>query len=147
MGDVLDMLGVSPKHDANSAAALQAAGQPALNILAGQPKVVQKVKREKPKGMSREVFDLMRNEDGAVEQSAAVAVGALNGAAPAFALGFKNKRTTAYQGKWSWERIHSSSRPDQSLEIFHWVKTEMRTSEVRQKTKEMQCSEVQWYSV
>lgn len=121
MGDAADMLGLSPKKGDPISAQL-GAGEAALNILAGQPKAVQKVKVKKPKGMSREVFDLMRNEDGVITASAAAALPTQSGAA----LGFKSKRTTALHGKWVWEPIHSSARSDQTLKIFHWTKAEMR---------------------
>jgi hypothetical protein len=139
MGDVQDMLGVSPKKDPSAIPA----GEAVLNILAGQSKVVLKAKRKKPKGMSREVFDLMRNEDGDIAAASAAGEpkGGANGGGggatgkggaaqqAAANLGFKNKRTTAFQNKWSWERIHSSSRKDKSIKIYHWVKKEMRLND------------------
>lgn len=68
---------------------------------------------KKPKGMSREVYDLL-GKDGLVPAVQG------NVAVPSF----KNKRTNALKGKWIWTSINSSARSHNPPVFYHWIKAE-----------------------
>ena len=89
MGDVADILGLNEKS--NSSADI------AAKFFAEKPKAVGKGK--KPKGMSREVFDLIgRDKDALVpsmQSNATLSAGA-----------FKSKRASALKGKWVWGSLY-----------------------------------------
>jgi hypothetical protein len=106
MGDVSDILGFAKKE-------VLSTSDEALRIFSEKGTVVSKGIK-KPKGMSREVFDLVGSE------TLVPAMQSNN-----IASGFKSKRSTAMKGKWIWDVIKSSAREDQSLELFHWVKVDM----------------------
>lgn len=95
MGDAADILGIQkPKSNANDP----------FSIMSGLDKAAAPAKpdkKKKPKGMSREVFNLM-GKDG-------IAPSLQTNADPKNA-GFKNKRQSTTQGKWVWTEYHSSAR-------------------------------------
>jgi hypothetical protein len=109
MGDIANILGVQAKPILSQAQTAQA-------ILAGPTPIANTTKKmKKPKGMSREVFDLM-GPDGlipAVETSKQVH------------SGFKDKRISATKGKWIWAPFKSSARSD-GLEGYHWQKADVQ---------------------
>jgi DNA methyltransferase 1-associated protein 1 len=111
MGDVADILGLNEKS--NSSADI------AAKFFAEKPKAVGKGK--KPKGMSREVFDLIgRDKDALVpsmQSNATLSAGA-----------FKSKRASALKGKWVWARFTNSARPkeDGNSAFYHWVKADVQ---------------------
>lgn len=110
MGDAADILGVQKSKPA--------ANDP-LSIMTGADKVAapsKPDKMKKPKGMSREVFNLM-GKDG-------IAPSIQTNADPKNA-GFKNKRQSSTQGKWVWTEYQSSARSD-SQPFFHWVKADLQ---------------------
>jgi hypothetical protein len=110
MSDVADILGIQSKPVATAA-------DEAARIMADKSKNKLSKSAKKPKGMKREVYDLL-GEDGllpAVQTSSTPA--------------FKNKRQVTY-GKWIWAPIESSARNDNPNPIFfHWVKADMHYSD------------------
>lgn len=110
MGDVADILGFkAPKE--NTAAEM--ASQIMSNVPLA-PKMTGNIKRKKPKGMAREVFDLLGND---------AFVPAMETNKPT--QGFKNKRSSALRGKWIWAPFKSSARADQA-EFYHWAKADVQ---------------------
>jgi hypothetical protein len=107
MSDVADILGFAKKE-------VLSTSDEALRIFSEKGKIVNGKGIKKPKGMSREVFDLVGSET-LVPAMQPNNIGS----------GFKNKRSTAMKGKWIWDVIKSSAREDQSLELYHWVKADM----------------------
>lgn len=111
MGDVADILGLNEKT--NSSADI------AAKFFAEKPKAQGKGK--KPKGMSREVFDLIgRDKDALVpsmQSNATLTTGA-----------FKSKRASALKGKWVWAPFTNSARPkeESNSAFFHWVKADVQ---------------------
>lgn len=105
MSDVADMLGLSAKGPAPTAS------EEALKIMGDKAKMTKPAK--KPKGMSREVYDLL-GKDGLVPSIQG------NVTAP----NFKNKRLNAMKGKWVWTPITSSARQNNLPVFFHWIKAE-----------------------
>lgn len=109
MGDVADILGLADKSSSSDAAA---------KFFAEKPKSLGKGMK-KPKGMSREVFDLIgRDKDSLVpsmQSNATLATGA-----------FKSKRASALKGKWVWTTFPNSARPKEegSNVVHHWVKAD-----------------------
>eukprot|EP01031_Cornospumella_fuschlensis_P039718 gene39718-48359_t len=107
MSDVADMLGISKPTSKN----------PIDNIL--NPQVNEraaaiKAAKKKPKGMKREVFDLL-GPDGLVPV-----------AQPApLSSGFKSKRQSGLKGKWNFAAIVNSARSDGLTALHHWVKADM----------------------
>lgn len=97
MSDIADILGFSGKQD-DSLKVASKASKPA----------------KKPKGMSREVYDLIGAETLVPSMQP-------NAIAPTF----KNKRATVLKGKWIWDVIKNSARQEHQLELHHWVKAEM----------------------
>lgn len=95
MGDAADILGVQkPKATSNDP----------FNIMTGTDKsaaTLKSDKKKKPKGMSRELFNLM-GKDG-IAPSIQTNADIKN-------VGFKNKRQSNTQGKWVWTEYHSSAR-------------------------------------
>lgn len=98
------MLGMSVKVAAT-------ASEEALKIMGDKSKSMKPTK--KPKGMSREVFDLL-GKDGLIPSIQG------NVAVP----NFKNKRVNAMKGKWVWTPITSSARQHNEPVFFHWIKAE-----------------------
>ena len=95
MGDAADLLGIQKTNKTSN--------NDPLSIMSGVDKhSSQKLdKKKKPKGMSREVFNLM-GADGlapSIQTNVDVKVS-----------GFKNKRQSNTQGKWVWAEYHSSAR-------------------------------------
>jgi hypothetical protein len=106
MSDVADMLGLSAK---SSSANL--ASEEAMKIMGDKAVKVKGAK--KPKGMSREVYDLL-GKDGITP--------AVQG--NVIAPNFKNKRANALKGKWIWTSITNSARANNQPVFFHWIKAE-----------------------
>lgn len=106
MSDVADMLGMTQPSPRVMSAAEEAA-----KLLQDKPKVVDK-KAKKPKGMKREVFDLI-SKDGIppVVQTSSNPV-------------FKSKRALTNEGKWIWAAIESSARPDNLRAMHHWIRAD-----------------------
>jgi hypothetical protein len=109
MSDIADILGLAPKPPTHDDFGLSGEKTKPLPISAGK-------KVKKPKGMSREVFDLMDKDSMLPPEILTMPV----------SLGFKSKRVTALQGKWVWEPIVSSARKNNISEMMHWVKAEAR---------------------
>lgn len=105
MSDVADMLGLSAKGPAPTAS------EEALKIMGDKAKMTKPAK--KPKGMSREVYDLL-GKDGLVPSIQG------NVTAP----NFKTKRLNAMKGKWVWTPITSTARQNNQPVFFHWIKAE-----------------------
>lgn len=111
MGDVAAILGLNEKPTTSA--------DIAAKFFAEKPKAVGKGK--KPKGMSREVFDLIgRNGDALVpsmQSNATLATGA-----------FKSKRASALKSKWVWAPFINSARPKEegNSAFFHWVKADVQ---------------------
>ena len=90
MGDIAQILGVGAKPTLSL-------GETAQAILAGPTPINQdKKKKKKPKGMSREVYDLM-GPDGLIP-----AIQTSKQSINSMTLGMKNKRITSTKGKWIW---------------------------------------------
>ena len=117
MGDVADMLGLAPAKPATTS---MSAAEEAMRFLhEGKPKGDSKLSAsksgKKPKGMKREVFDLLSKD----------------GIAPAMqgsnlqTSAFKTKRIVAGRGKWVYAPIESSARNDNKLIFYHWVKADI----------------------
>jgi hypothetical protein len=111
MGDVADMLGLSQGQKPTGQSTI---AEEALKIMNNSKSKVQKLAK-KPKGMKREVYDLL-GEDGLLP-----AVQANPVAAPMF----KNKRVVT-KGRWVWAPIENSARVDHSKHFHHWVKAEIQ---------------------
>ena len=114
MGDVADILGLNERS--NSSADV------AAKFFAEKPKAVGKGK--KPKGMSREVFDLIGRDGNALVSSIQSNVSLATGV-------FKSKRASAVKGKWVWAPFSSSARPKEegNSAFFHWVKADLQVSD------------------
>ena len=116
MSDAADILGIKQSAPTSSA-------QVAVQLMAdtAKPKPSSSKHMKKPKGMSREVFDLIgRDKDSlvpAMQSNAAVAAGA-----------FKSKRVSALKGKWIWAPFTSSARPKDEVNktFYHWVKADVQ---------------------
>lgn len=111
MSDVADMLGIAGK-------ATTSVTDEALKIMGDKAKTTTGKPTKKPKGMSREVFDLL-GKDGLVSATQGNVV----------APNFKNKRVNAMKGKWIWTAIHSSARNHNDPVFFHWIKAEQSYSD------------------
>ena len=115
MGDVADILGLNEKSSSSSDMA---------KFFSDKPKPLKGAK--KPKGMSREVFDLIgRDKDALVpsmQSNATLTTGA-----------FKSKRASALKGKWVWAPFTNSARPKEegggNTAFFHWVKADVQYSD------------------
>ncbi|KAJ1436881.1 hypothetical protein B484DRAFT_428465, partial [Ochromonadaceae sp. CCMP2298] len=106
MSDVADMLGLA------KGPAPATASEEAVKIMGDiKPKPTGKFK--KPKGMSREVFDLL-GKDGLLSSIQG------NLTAP----NFKNKRANALKGKWVWAPIASTARTHNASCFMHWSKAD-----------------------
>lgn len=105
MSDVADMLGIAGK------AALSVTDE-AMKIMGDKAKGSGKPGK-KPKGMSREVFDLL-GKDGIMPSTQGNAV----------VPNFKNKRVNALKGKWIWTAVTSSARQRNDPVFFHWIKAD-----------------------
>jgi hypothetical protein len=112
MGDVADMLGLAQPRVAPLSAA-----EEALRFLTEQKNKasIQRPPGKKPKGMKREVFDLL-GKNGIVPamQGSTVTVPS-----------FKTKRVVAGRGKWVYDPIESSARHDNQKTFLHWVKADI----------------------
>lgn len=109
MGDIADILGYAGKPVQDEA----------TKILLDRPKNYGQPKpAKKPKGMSREVYDLIGNDAIAPAMQP-------NNVGPSF----KNKRSTVLKGKWIWDVIRNSAREDSKLALYHWVKADMHYSD------------------
>lgn len=106
MSDVADMLGIAGK-------ATTSVTDEALKIMGDKAKVTTGKPMKKPKGMSREVFDLL-GKDGLLPSTQGNVV----------APNFKNKRANALKGKWIWTAITSSARQRNDPVFFHWIKAD-----------------------
>ncbi|RYH05317.1 hypothetical protein EON65_45050, partial [archaeon] len=108
MSDVADMLGITKPSTSKN---------PLDNILnpqVNEKAAAAKAAKRKPKGMKREVFDLL-GPDGLVPV-----------AQPApLSSGFKGKRQTGLKGKWNFAAIVNSARSDSLTALRHWVKADM----------------------
>ena len=104
MSDIADILGLAKGAPVDETAAL-------LNDKVKKGTVAKK----KPKGMSREVFDLVGADSfvSSVQPNPQV-------------TGFKSKRSSALKGKWIWDSIKNSARSDKDQTTFyHWVKADV----------------------
>lgn len=115
MGDVADILGLNEKPSTSA--------DIAAKFFADKPKVIGKGMK-KPKGMSREVFDLIGRDKDALVPSMQSNATLTSGA-------FKSKRTSALKGKWVWAAFTSSARPKEegNSSFFHWVKADVQYSD------------------
>lgn len=110
MGDVSDILGINiPK------AAPMSALEETSKFLNDQKtkKATAPVKVKRPKGIKREVFDLI-GKSGVVPMVQTKSSTNL----------FKTKRNTS-KGKWLYSPIESSARNDSQAIFYHWVKADM----------------------
>ncbi len=110
MGDVAQILGVELKTALS-------AGETAAAILAGSSAPIPARKMKKPKGMSREVFDLM-GPDGLVPAIESSTKGKSS-------AGFKDKRISSTKGKWVWAPFKNSARSDEQVS-HHWQKADVQ---------------------
>jgi len=112
MGDAADMLGIAGKGPKVLSAAEEAA-----KLMLGKPKLSSSLdkKGKKPKGMKREVFDLIGRTS---------ATTAVQAAPPLKSAGFKSKRVLGTEGKWTWAAIESSARNDGFKSMHHWVRAD-----------------------
>lgn len=112
MSEVADMLGLGPAPSNAAALSLDT-----LNTRVSVKKFdVRQVK--KPKGMSRETFDLLSDQkklEIAQEQLAGIIDNAPK---------FKSKLTSALQGKWIWADVPSTARNGDKTPFYHWVKAD-----------------------
>jgi hypothetical protein len=108
MSDVADMLGISAKSMAGTSASDEA-----LKLMGDGVKTASK-HMKKPKGMSREVFDLL-GKDGIVPAAQGNALQVPS---------FKNKRVNALKGKWVWMPIENPARKNNPHVFYHWIKAE-----------------------
>ena len=97
MGDIAEILGMKAVVSATDA-------EVAKNILLGPKAGVKKMK--KPKGMSREVFDLIGHDslNPAMQTNKVV-----------IQTGFKEKRASALKGRWMWSSFTNTSRSDDQV--------------------------------
>lgn len=110
MSDVADMLGLSAKPSSGNLAL-----EEAQKIMGDKVKVKG---MKKPKGMSREVYDLL-GKDGLVPATQGNVI----------APNFKSKRVNALKGKWIWTHIVSSARQNNQPAFFHWIRAEQAYSD------------------
>eukprot|EP01039_Chlorochromonas_danica_P003924 gene3922-4288_t len=123
MSDVADMLGLTTTKQVNNnnsnnvVTDILTSSQPlTTSTTATAATLANSNKKKKPKGMKREVFDLL-GPDGLLPATQLPQV---------LPPTFKNKRITILKGKWSYEVIHNSARKDSNnVSFYHWVKTEM----------------------
>ena len=108
MGDIADILGVQKGPELTD-------GQQATKIMEGAPGVGRPVKMKKPKGMSREVYDLV---------GPAGLLPAMETKKP-ISSGFKEKRVSATKGKWIWAPFNSTARSDNQT-FYHWAKADVQ---------------------
>jgi hypothetical protein len=108
MGDIADILGVQKGPELTD-------GQQATKIMEGAPGVDRPVKMKKPKGMSREVYDLV---------GPAGLLPAMETKKP-ISSGFKEKRVSATKGKWIWAPFNSTARSDNQT-FYHWAKADVQ---------------------
>jgi DNA methyltransferase 1-associated protein 1 len=110
MGDIADILGMNEKQ--NSSADV------AAKFFAEKPKDLGKIKK-KPKGMSREVFDLIGKDTlvPSMQSNSSLPTGA-----------FKSKRASALKGKWVWASFTNSARSKEegNTPFYHWVKADVQ---------------------
>ena len=107
MGDVADILGMVKPKDSTAA-------EVASQIMTDAKPKATSQKRKKPKGMAREVYDLL-GPDGIVPSMETNKV----------STGFKNKRASALRGRWVWAPFTSSARSDQQP-FYHWAKADVQ---------------------
>ena len=114
MGDVADILGLNEKSSSSA--------DVAAKFFAEKPKAVGKGK--KPKGMSREVFDLIGRDGDALVSSIQSNATLVTGV-------FKSKRASAVKGKWVWAPFSNSARPKEegNSAFFHWVKADLQVTD------------------
>jgi DNA methyltransferase 1-associated protein 1 len=110
MSDVHDMLGIGAPR-----ARPVTAAEEASRMLSDKPKVRVENRAKKPKGMKREVFDLV-GKDSLVPS---VQSNSLVGGA-----GFKSKRVVSAKGKWLYSPIENSARKDHNATFFHWIRAD-----------------------
>jgi DNA methyltransferase 1-associated protein 1 len=117
MGDVAEILGLQGKQ-------AQSNGEVAAKILSEKPKAAGPKGVKKPKGMSREVFDLMGPGQDSLLPS-------MQTNATMTSAAFKSRRTTAAKGRWVWATFTNSARAnDENSKIFyHWVKSDVQSSD------------------
>lgn len=108
MGDVADILGMSQKKESSAA---EVASQLMTDA---KPKGKVLEKKKKPKGMAREVYDLL-GPDGIVSSMETTKV----------STGIKNKRASALRGRWVWAPFTSSARSDQQP-FYHWTRADLQ---------------------
>jgi hypothetical protein len=114
MEDMGNMLGLS-----------QQAAPQQLSLESVQGKVPPQVKFsaksvKKPKGMSRETFDLL-SDAKKLELGQTTTLGKVDKGPQ-----FKSKRASALKGKWVWADTPSSARGDDPTPFYHWVKADFR---------------------
>jgi hypothetical protein len=100
MGDAADILGVQKARPSSDPLSLLT-GDKDRDKDRDKEKEKERDKKRKPKGMSREVFNLM-GKDGIAP--------AIQTNADVKSAGFKNKRQSSTQGKWVWTEYQSSAR-------------------------------------
>ncbi len=98
MSDIADILGFAGKQNDELFKVSKLSSKPA----------------KKPKGMSREVYDLIGAETLVPSMQP-------NEILPTF----KNKRATVLKGKWIWDVIKNSARNNHQFALHHWVKADM----------------------
>lgn len=106
MSDIADMLGLSAKSSSGNLASDEALKIMGDKVKSGKP-------AKKPKGMSREVYDLL-GKDGVVPSVQGNVV----------IPNFKSKRVNALKGKWVWTHIKSSARQNNQPVFYHWIKAD-----------------------
>lgn len=108
MGDVADILGMGKQASTTNDEASRILG----DKLKAKPIIV---KKPKPKGMSRELVNLIGTE------SIAPVVVTNKSGGPLF----KSKRFNTLQGKWIWAPFKNSARSD-GQQFYHWVKGDLQ---------------------
>ena len=110
MGDIADILGIQKGPELTD-------GQQASKIMEGSRSQSgsRPAKIKKPKGMSREVYDLV---------GPAGLLPAMETQQP-LTGGFKEKRVSATKGKWIWAPFNSTARSD-NQRFYHWAKADVQ---------------------
>jgi hypothetical protein len=111
------MLGIQKESKDHSSLSLDT-----LNIKQHIPKFPHAKHVKKPKGMSRETFDLLSDQKKLALVQGLVDPTTLSAGTAPTAPRLKSKLSSAFKGKWIWSDVPSSSRNDDPTPFYHWIK-------------------------
>jgi DNA methyltransferase 1-associated protein 1 len=121
MGDIADILGLSSNNNHKDGLS-----QEASKILGTSESMKSKNSSKlvkKPKGMSREVFSLLGQDNLTSSLQPQLTIQQSNT--------FKSKRSAISSGKWVWSEVFesSSNRTRNYPKIYHWMKSDLQNIE------------------